>query len=219
MALQGALNRVWEVKPDPAQGGIMNFIIKRFLSLGLIVVIGFLLLVSLALSAALAAFGEVLSARMPGISDIVLHVVNFALSFVVITGVFAAMFKVLPDAEVTWGDVWVGAIATALLFVLGKYAIGLYLGQSNPGDAYGAAGSLAVILVWVYYASMIVLFGAEFTQQWANKRGAGIQPEDGAVRVERHEKVKRGPEEHRRASEEAKKKGESPPPKQESTKK
>jgi membrane protein len=101
----------------------------------------------------------------------------------VITALFAAIFKVLPDATVAWRDVWVGAGATALLFVIGKFLIGFYLGRSNPGEAFGAAGSLAVLFVWVYYSSMILLFGAEFTQAWAVHRGGGIVPERGAVRV------------------------------------
>jgi membrane protein len=110
-------------------------------------------------------------------------VLNQVLSLVVITALFAALFKVLPDATVAWRDVWVGAAVTAVLVVVGKFLIGLYLGRSNPGQAFGAAGSLAVLLVWIYYSSMILLFGAEFTQTWAERRGKGIQPERGAVRV------------------------------------
>jgi membrane protein len=101
----------------------------------------------------------------------------------VITLLFAAIFKVLPDARVAWRDVWVGAAFTAVLFVIGKYLIGLYLGHSNPGEAFGAAGSLAVMFIWVYYSSMILLFGAEFTQVWAKRHGSGIAPDRGAVRV------------------------------------
>lgn len=217
--LQGALNRVWEVQPDPRQGGIRNFIMKRLLSLGMIVVIAFLVLVSLALSAALSAFGDAMSARVPALSGTVMIVVNFAISLAVISGLFAAMFKVLPDAEVAWRDVWVGAVATALLFVVGKFAIGLYLGRSEPGSAYGAAGSLAIVLLWVYYAAMIVFLGAEFTQQWAEVRGTGIEPEEGAVKVEEKKQLQRGPEEQAKAREEAAKKGERPPPKTETVKK
>ena len=184
MALQGTLNRVWEVAPDPKKGGLKNFVFKRLLSAGMILGIAFMLLVSLALSAMLGAFGGVIARLLPdGMSAAVLYAMNFAVSFAVITALFAAIFKVLPDAEVRWKDVWVGAAFTAFLFVLGKFALGLYLGQSNPGSAFGAAGALAVILVWIYYASMILLFGAEFTQKWALSRGHEIVPEEGAVRV------------------------------------
>jgi membrane protein len=182
--LQAALNRAWEVKPDPAQGGFRSFLLKRVFSFGMILSIAFLLLVSLVLSAALSAFGNSLGRFLPeGVSSVLLQLLNQVISFVVITALFAAMFKVLPDAKVAWRDVWVGAAATGLLFVIGKYLLGLYLGRSNPGEAFGAAGSLAVMFVWIYYSSMILLFGAEFTQAWADRRGRGIAPEDGAVRV------------------------------------
>ena len=208
ISFQGALNRVWEIEPDPAQGGIRNFLLKRLLSLGMILVVGFLLLVSLALSAALAAAGDSLGARLPDVSETLIHAVNFTVSFAIITALFAALFKVLPDAEIGWRDVWVGAIATSLLFVLGKYAIGLYLGRNEPQSAYGAAGSLAVLLLWVYYAAMIVLFGAEFTKTWAKVRGSGITPENGASRVKEKKQRVRGPAEQAKAREET---GRTPP--------
>jgi membrane protein len=178
--LQGALNRAWEVEPDPKQGGIKNFIFKRLLSVGMVLSIAFLLLVSLALTAAIEGLAEMV---FPGDPGPLLHVLNFALSFAVITLLFAAMFKVVPDAKVAWRDVWVGAVVTALLFVIGKFLLGFYLGRSNPGEAYGAAGSLALILVWIYYSAMILLFGAEFTQVWAVQKGHGIEPEPGARRM------------------------------------
>jgi membrane protein len=182
--LQAALNRAWEVVPDPQQGGLKAFLIKRVFSFGMVLSVAFLLLVSLVLSAALSGLGDRLGDMLPeGLSSTLLQVLNQVLSFVVITALFAAIFKVLPDATAAWRDVWVGAAVTALLFVLGKYLIGLYLGRSNPGEAFGAAGSLALILVWIYYSSMILLFGAEFTQAWAEKRGSGVAPEKGAVRV------------------------------------
>jgi membrane protein len=182
--LQDALNRAWEVKPDPNAGGIKNFIFKRLFSFGMILGIAFLLLVSLVLSAALSAFGDVLAGMLPGgVSDIALQIINLTISLVAITLLFAAIFKILPDAKIGWPDVWVGAFTTALLFVIGKFAIGLYLGRSNPGEAFGAAGSLAVLLLWIYYSGLILLFGAEFTQRWAEGRGKGIEPEEGAVRV------------------------------------
>lgn len=182
--LQSALNRVWEVEPDPNQGGLKTFLFKRLLSFGMILSIAFLLLVSLAISAALTAFGSALESFMPeGLSGPVIHGLNLALSFGVISTLFSALFKVVPDAAVAWRDVWVGAFVTAALFVAGKFLIGLYLGKSNPGEAYGAAGSLALLLLWVYYSSIILLFGAEFTQVWAEQRGRGIAPEQGARRL------------------------------------
>lgn len=184
LQLQTALDRAWEVKPDPKAGGIKNFIFKRVLSLGMVLAIAFLLLVSLALSAMLTAVGGAIGTLIPGSSPVVVGVLQALISVAVITLLFAAIFKVLPDAVIAWRDVWVGALVTAVLFEIGKWGIGLYLGHSNPGKAYGAAGSLAVILVWIYYSAMIVLFGAEFTQTWAVRRGAGIRPEPGAMAIE-----------------------------------
>jgi membrane protein len=148
--------------------------------------IAFFLLVSLILSAALTGLGGRLGGFLPaGVSGVLLEVVNTVVSLAVITLLFAAMFKVMPDAKISWRSVWVGALVTAVLFVIGKFVIGLYLGKSNPGQAYGAAGSLAVLLLWIYYSSLILLFGAEFTQTWAERRGEGLEPEPGAVRVQR----------------------------------
>ncbi len=182
MQLQGALNRAWEVKPDPGQGGIRRFIMKRLLSLGMVLGVAFLLVVSLAVSAILS----LLSTRM-SFPEAAFSAVDLGLSFSVLTVLFAAIFRFLPDAEIAWRDVWVGAVVTSALFVVGKYAIGYYLGRSAPGDAFGAAGALAIILVWVYYAGVIVLFGAEFTQAWAERKGALIEPEKGAMRNEHFE--------------------------------
>ncbi|HEX6042134.1 YihY/virulence factor BrkB family protein, partial [Longimicrobium sp.] len=180
LQLQGALNRAWEVEPDPNAGGIKNFVFKRLLSLGMILGVAFLLLVSLALSAMVSAMGGFAGRLIPGLSEPILFLFDTLITFVVITGLFGAIFKVLPDARIAWKDVWVGAVATAVLFTIGKFGLGFYLGRSNPGEAFGAAGSLALVLVWIYYSSMIVLFGAEFTQQWAVNRGSGIEPEEGA---------------------------------------
>jgi len=180
--LQAALNRAWGVKPDPAQGGVKSFVMKRLFTFGMILALAFLLLVSLVLSAALAAFGGALGRWLPaGFSATLLQGINFAISFGVIALLFAAMFRVLPDAKVRWRDVWVGAIVTAFLFVVGKTLIGIYLGHSNPGEAFGAAGSLALLLVWIYYSSMILLFGAEFTQVYANRYGSRIVPAANAM--------------------------------------
>lgn len=178
--MQTALNDAWKVEPDPAQGGIRNFIIKRVFSFGLILFIAFMLLISLALTAGLSAMSERVGSGLP---EAIMHVLTFVVTFGVVTALFAAMFKVMPDATIAWRDVWVGAIVTALLFVGGKFALAFYLGRSDPGSAFGAAGSLALILVWIYYATMILLFGAEFTEAWATERGSGITAEKGATRV------------------------------------
>jgi membrane protein len=172
--LQDALNTVWGVEPKEGRG-VWGFIKDRFLSFVAVVGTGFLLLVSLVLSSALAALGKWFSGVLP-LPEVVLQALNFMVSFVVITGLFALIFKVLPDARVAWRDVWVGAALTAALFSIGKFAIGLYLGKSNVASAYGAAGSLVIVLVWVYYSAQILLYGAEFTQVYANRLGERIVP-------------------------------------------
>ena len=184
--LQAALNKAWNVAPDPEKGGIKNMLLKRVFGIGMVFGLAFILLVSLVVSAVLSAFGDQLGRFLPsGLSAPVLEAINFVGSLAVISLLFGAIFKVLPDAEIGWRDVAVGAVVTGLLFVAGKFALGLYLGRSNPGEAFGAAGALALMLVWIYYSSMIVLLGAEFTQAWAERRGSGIVPEKGAVRVVR----------------------------------
>jgi membrane protein len=193
--LQLSLNQVWEVQPDPEKDGIKTFIVKRIFSLGMILVIAFLLLVFLVISSMIAVVSKQFGGWLPGgVSTAVLWLVNVGVSLLVITFLFAAIFKVLPDAKAAWRDVWVGAFATAVLFVLGKFLIGLYIGRSNPGEVYGAAAALALILIWVYYSSMILFLGAEFTQVWAQRHGKGIQAETGAMRVIKQEKVIREPE-------------------------
>ena len=178
--MQTALNDAWKVEPDPAQGGIRNFITKRVFSFALILFIAFMMLISLALTAGISAMGEQVGGGLP---ETLLHILTFVVTFAVVTVLFAAMFKVMPDATIAWRDVWVGAIVTSILFVGGKYALAFYLGRFDPGSAFGAAGSLALILVWIYYATMILLFGAEFTEAWATERGGGITAEKGATRV------------------------------------
>ena len=187
--LQSSLNRAWEVEPAPTGYGVRNFLLKRVLSFGMILAIGFLLLVSLALSAAITGFSAALNSYLPAfLSARLLHIVSAVFSFAVIGGLFAAMYKVLPDAEVEWRDVSVGAVVTAALFNLGKYLVGLYLGNSSVLTPYGAAGSLALILLWTYYSAMIFLLGAEFTQVWAQRHGRPITPQPGAVRVVREKR-------------------------------
>jgi len=183
-ALQSALNRVWEVKPDPRRGGLKSFVGKRLLSLGMVGTIAFLLLVSLIVSAALSAFGDRIAGMLGGISGTVMQVAQVTVSLAVVGILFAAIFKILPDARIAWRDVRVGALFTTILFVAGKFLIGFYLSRADPGSTFGAAGALAVILIWIYYSAMIVFLGAEFTQVWSSERGRGIEPEEGAVRVE-----------------------------------
>mgnify|MGYP002779712488 CR=1 FL=1 len=183
VSLQDALNRAWEVAPDPQQGGVKQFLTKRLFSLGMVLGLGFLIAVSLALTSGVSALAEAMALPVP---EGALQAGIFAAELLVLGALFATMFKVLPDAIIAWRDAAVGGAVTALLFTLGKFGIGLYLGRSDPGNAFGAAGALAVVLVWTYYAGMILLAGAEFTQQWAEQRGRGIEPEPGAVRVEEH---------------------------------
>jgi membrane protein len=182
--LQSSLDRIWRVKPDPQAGGIKNFLGQRVLSLGMILAIAFLLMVSLALSAALSAFGAFISSYLPqGFSAPVLQLLGQLGSLVVIATMFAAMFKVLPDAKINWRQAWSGAIITAVLFSAGKYLIGVYLGHSSTASAYGAAGSLVLIVLWVYYSSLILLLGAEFTVVRTEAQVGAIQPKAGAVKV------------------------------------
>jgi len=192
--LQLALNRVWEVEPDPSLGGVRTFIVKRILSLGMILAVAFLLLVSLILTSVLAALGGYVGGLLPGdVWQPILWVVNLLVSLVVFGLLFAAIFKFLPDAKITWKDVAVGSIATAVLFLIGQFLLSLYLGNVEVGGPYGAAGSLVLVLVWVYYSSLILLLGAEFTQVWARRYGQQIQPADGAVRVVRQTQHERDP--------------------------
>lgn len=177
--LQDALNTIWEVAPKPGRG-IANFIRSRFLSFGMVVVIGFLLLVSLVVSAVLTGISTYMAGMLPGFA-LLWKIVNFLVSFGVITLLFALMYKVLPDVQITWGDVWIGAAVTALLFTIGRTLIGIYLGSAAIGSAYGAAGSLVVVLVWVFYSAQILLFGAEFTQVYARRYGSKIRPAPTAV--------------------------------------
>lgn len=190
LQLQGALNRIWEVQPDPAGGGVRRMIGQRVASFGMVLTLAFLLIVSLVISALLSAFGGQLAGLLPGgLSGVALELINTAISLAVLTGLFALLFQYVPDAEIEWRDVWIGAFATAVLFTVGKYVLGLYLGRSNPGSAFGAAGALAVLLVWIYYSGLILFLGAEFTQQWARRRGGSVRPAEGAVRVIEHRRV------------------------------
>jgi len=180
--LQDALNTIWGVKPKPG-AGLAGFLRKRFLSFAMVGGICFLLLVSLTIESVLKGFSHYVQTILPG--GIVIALATywiFDLSVVVL--LFACIFKFLPDAKIQWRDVWTGATLTAFLFALGKWAIGLYLASGNAASAYGAASSLITLLLWVYYSAQILLFGAEFTQVYANYAGRGVAPDENAVRVE-----------------------------------
>lgn len=179
--LQSSLNKVWEVEPKPGQG-IWGQVKTRFFSFTMVLGVAFLLLVSLVLSSVLSSLGSVLADTLPG-GALLWQVVNFVFSLAVVTLLFALIFKVIPDAKVAWRDVWLGAAVTALLFTIGKQLLGLYLGKAAVGSSYGAAGSIVVLVVWVYYAAQILFFGAEFTQVQARRRGAGIEPSENAQRL------------------------------------
>jgi len=168
--LQDALNTVWEVPPKPNQG-ILKTIRDRFISFAMVLGIGFLLLVSLIISAILSAFNGWLIGLLPS-AEFLAQLINFAISFGVVTLLFAAIYKVLPDTPIQWSDVWIGAAVTALLFTVGKFLLGLYLGNSTIASSYGAAGSFVVLLLWIYYSAQILLLGAEFTQVYAKRRGS-----------------------------------------------
>ena len=183
--LQDALNTIWGVKPKPGKS-IVSFLRARFLSFAMVAGVCFLLLVSLTVSAVITAVGGYLEHLLPG-GYVLAWTIHLVLDVSVVTLLFAMIFMFLPDARLSWRDVRLGAALTAALFLVGKYALGLYLGSGAVGSAYGAAGSLITMLLWVYYASQIVLFGAEFTQVYAHERGRGIRPAKHAVRVERKE--------------------------------
>jgi membrane protein len=183
--LQDALNTIWGVKTKPGVG-IMGFIRSRFLSFAMVAGVCFLLLVSLVLESLLKSFSHYVQAMLPGGIVIALAVYSiFDLAVVVL--LFALIFKFLPDVKIQWRDVWIGALMTAIFFAIGKWALGLYLGSGSAASAYGAASSLITLLLWIYYSSQILLFGAEFTQVYASRGGRDIEPDEHAVRVETKE--------------------------------
>jgi membrane protein len=188
--LQDSLNTIWEVQPKPDQG-LLATVKQRFFSFAMVLGVGFLLLVSLVLSAALSALGGVVAGDQAD-QSLIWKAINFVVSFGVTTLLFALIYKVLPDVKIQWRDVWIGALVTALLFTLGKAAIGWYLGRPGTTSTYGAAGSFVALLLWVYYSAQILFFGAEFTQVYAKAYGSQIEPAENAVPVTEEARAQRG---------------------------
>ncbi len=181
--LQLSLNRIWGVMPKPKQA-FMKYVKDRLLSFGLILIIGFLLLMSLVITSLLAILGDWLKSHWPVFSSPLLSLSQYAISLLVTTTLFATMFKILPDAIIRWRSVVIGAFITAVLFAIGQWGLSIYFSTSDPASVYGAAGAIILILIWTSYVAMILLFGAEFTRQWANKFGHGIKPKGNALLIE-----------------------------------
>lgn len=192
LSLQISINQIWKIKPKPKKGFI-KFIVNRLLSLAMVISMGFVLMVSLVIDTLLVMFQEKLSDNFGGITLTLVTGLNVVVSLLFIAVLFGLMFKMLPDAKIRWRDVWVGSLVTTGLFIGGKFLIGLYLGNSSLNSAYGAAGSLVIILVWVYYSALIFLFGAELTYVYTKEVGSGIEPYTHAVRVETIEIEKKQP--------------------------
>lgn len=180
-ALQKSLNIVWNVKADPDKSGFKKVAIDRATSLGIVIAIGFLLLISLVVTATLSVLSDWITSVLPGFLIYIFYVLNFLVSLGIITLLFALIYRYLPDVEIAWETVWVGAFITALLFVIGKFALSIYFGKSDPASTYGAAGSIILILLWVSYSCLILFFGAQFTQVYARKYAIGIRPSDHAI--------------------------------------
>jgi len=178
--IQDSINTIWGLKPKPKRGWL-KMLQNRFLSFSVIISLGFVLLVSLAITSVLDAFSSRLQARFEDVSVIVFYILNQIITLTVISLIFGVIFKVLPDAIIKWRDVILGSIVTAILFMIGKFAISIYIGQSNVGSTYGAAGSLVILLLWTYYSSIILYFGAEFTKAYAIAYGSEIHPSHYAV--------------------------------------
>ncbi|HEY9262586.1 YihY/virulence factor BrkB family protein [Chitinophaga sp.] len=187
--IQDSINYIWRLKSKPKKNGLLRMILNRLLSFSLVVSLGFILLVSLAINGLVELFSTLVVSLLPGkiTSGILFSLADFVVPFLVISTLFAIIFKVLPDARIKWKDVRVGAIATAILFMLGKFAIGYYLGASKVSSTYGAAGSIVIILLWVYYSAAILYFGAVFTRVYVQHSGAQIYPNEYAVWIKQIE--------------------------------
>ena len=173
--MQDSMNSIWGVKAKPKLG-IMSLVFSRLLSFGIIASLGFLLLVSLAVSAVVESIGDKLRSAFPQVGFVLIYIINLVLTFGIISALFAVIFKVLPDVKIGWKQVLPGAIATTILFMIGKFAISFYIAKTNVGSTYGAAGSLVILILWIYYSSIILYFGAEFTQSYACEKGVQIVP-------------------------------------------
>ncbi|HWV64785.1 YihY/virulence factor BrkB family protein [Chitinophaga sp.] len=187
--IQDSINHIWRLKSKPKKNGLLRMILNRLLSFSLVVSLGFILLVSLAINGLVELFSSLVVSLLPGrvTSSILFSLADFVVPFLVITTLFAIIFKVLPDARIKWKDVRVGAMATAILFMIGKFAIGYYLGASKVSSTYGAAGSIVIILLWVYYSAAILYFGAVFTRNYVQYFGEQIYPNDYAVWIKQIE--------------------------------
>jgi membrane protein len=184
--IQDSINSIWRLKAKPKKGWV-KMLVNRLLSFSMVVSLGFLLLVSLLINAVVNAISDRLLFHMPQLNVLLLQVFNLALVFVITTLLFGIIFKVLPDAKIKWKHVLAGAVTTSILFMFGKWGIGFYLGRSNVSSTYGAAGSLIVVLLWVYYSAIILYFGAEFTRNFSQWRGSRIYPNEYAVWIEKVE--------------------------------
>ncbi|MDN3670771.1 YihY/virulence factor BrkB family protein [Echinicola jeungdonensis] len=182
VSLQTSINHIWHIKPMPEKG-LLKFVINRLLSFSLVASIGFVLLVSLIIDALIVIFFNYVELLIKGVSIYLATLTSFVFTQGLMVVIFGLMYKILPDAKVRWRSVWLGAIVTMVLFALGKYLIGFYLGNSDVGSAYGTAGSLVIVLVWVYYSVIIFLFGAQITYFIAENIGKGIQPIKQAIKV------------------------------------
>lgn len=180
--LQQNLNQIWDLKPVPKKA-VLKLLKDRLFSFGMILIIGLLLLVSLILTAIINSLGQNISELLPGISFYIIETLNMVISFSFMVVLFAAIFKILPDAEIKWKYVWLGGIVTTILFIIGKFLLGLYFRYADPASAFGAAGTLIILMLWVNYACLILFFGAEFTQVYARWYGARIQPAPHAIRI------------------------------------
>jgi membrane protein len=180
--IQDSINTIWRLKAKPKKGFI-RLVVNRLLSFSLIISVGFIMLVSLALNSLMDLLNERLFSYFPGVEMVIVYIANIIITFIIITLLFGIIFKVLPDAKIQWKHVLVGATATAALFMLGKLGIGFYLGASKISSTYGAAGSIVIMLLWVYYSSAILYFGAEFTRTYVEKKGCEIIPNDYAIWV------------------------------------
>lgn len=184
--IQDSINKIWGLKPKPKKGWL-KMLRNRFLSFSVIASLGFLLLVSLGISAIIEALMSSFQANYPDVAVIFVYIINLLLTLAITAVIFGVIFKVLPDAQIKWRDIMAGAIATAILFMLGKFGISFYISKANVGSTYGAAGSIVILLLWVYYSSIILYFGAEFTKAYAVEYGSAIHPNDYAVTMKQVE--------------------------------